>query len=135
MLPGLSRNAGMSGFPGSFGNATFGSGTGFPPMQMQAAFGQVLPNMAMGGVGPARRGGRQNHRTAGPYDRQPSDARAMRYRAGGSSDMVPPRSARAQHFPDAMSGSGSREAVQGRKMTDYQDLDAPQGASKPHMDY
>ena len=98
------------------------------------------------GVGPMRRGGYRNTpRVLGPYDRQPKDNRNARWN-GGAGRLTPPRnmsgSMRAAggglgRFADgSVAGSvGPKDAVQGRSLKSYEDLDAAGGAESSALDY
>jgi hypothetical protein len=86
------------------------------------------------GGGPMRRGGgRFNNRTGGPYDRPPRDQRNARWNPSGR--LTPPR---GNGLPGRLGGNprfteggaatvGPREAVQGRSLKSYEDLDAADG--------
>ncbi|KAK7530525.1 hypothetical protein IWX50DRAFT_674683 [Phyllosticta citricarpa] len=86
------------------------------------------------GTGPMRRGqgSRYGSRMGGPYDRQPKDARNMRWSSSGR--LTPPRGtsgrpAAGGRFSDGGVGAvGPREAVQGRSLKSYEDLDAAGGS-------
>jgi len=104
-----------------------------------------------GQVGPMRRsGGRFNNnnnnntRSNAPYDnRQGKDARNARWNNGsnvvtGGGRLTPPRTGRGSiggppRFPDAVAGgagaNGPREAVTGRSLKSYEDLDAAGGGA------
>ena len=121
---------------------------GFPgmppnPAAFSAFFGQQgIANGLSGmggdddrhGAGPMRRnnqGSRYSSRAAGPYDRQQKDARGMRW--SGSGRLTPPRGSGARpgtgRFTDGGSAAiGPREAVQGRSLKSYEDLDAAGGS-------
>lgn len=123
VMSGLPRNAGPNGFGANFGHPAFGPPMTFPPTQMQPPFAQVMGNMGIGGVGPARSGrSRQTNRANGPYDRIPNDARSNRWRAGGGGGRVSPRNVAPQVFPDAVAGGGSKESIAGRKVKTYDDI-------------
>lgn len=120
---------------------------GFPGMAPnQAAFSALFGQQGLangyggfGGdderhqAGPMRRGNtgaRYGNRAAGPYDRQQKDARTMRWN-GGSGRLTPPRgNGRAGAGPRYTDGGavGPREAVQGRSLKSYEDLDAAGGS-------
>lgn len=105
---------GMPGFPMAGGS--------FPPMfaGMQAGnWNPITDDRSGGGGGPIRRGGMGNrgqYRT-GPYDRRGNRFDGGRNRAGGS------------RWGDGAGGaaSGPREAVQGRSLKSYEDLDQVSG--------
>ncbi|GAB0137127.1 hypothetical protein EsDP_00005408 [Epichloe bromicola] len=104
---------GMPGFPMAGGS--------FPPMfaGMQAGGWNPITDDRSGGGGPIRRGGMGNrgqYRT-GPYDRRGNRFDGGRNRAGGS------------RWGDGAGGaaSGPREAVQGRSLKSYEDLDQVSG--------
>lgn len=145
----------------SLSNIPFGFPMGMPPGGLPpppgfpATFGQYPvtmpmppygPNYAMdpnSQVGPMRRGGgRFGNRTAGPYDRQPKDARNARWANPGG--MEPPRAMRGgmmgpppMRFADASGGAtvGPREAVAGRSLKSYEDLDAIGAEVKEELNY
>jgi hypothetical protein len=117
---------GPPGFPAIFGNP-------------QAPFGND-PRAA----GPIRRGGRAYQSTArtGPYDRRPRDPRYP----GESGRLSPPPGARrggASGGPGGRWGDGAaggaavgpREAVQGRSLKSYEDLDAVAGSGGGELNY
>ena len=122
-------------FPTTFGQypVTMPPGNWGP---LGASFGMVDP----AGVGPMRRGGsRFSTRTNGPYDRQPRDNRPMRY--NGSGRLTPPRGGGrpggVPRFPDGAAGAtvGPREAVAGRSLKSYEDLDAVEGSGNGELNY
>jgi len=100
---------------------------------------------ASGQVGPMRRGGgrfNNNVRGNAPYDnRQGKDARNARWNnagaTGGGGRLTPPRTGRGSiggppRFPDAVAGGAGanpREAVAGRSLKSYEDLDAAGGGA------
>jgi len=89
------------------------------------------------GVGPIRRGGQRfnNNRAPGPYDRPRKDG-GGRY-GGQGGRLTPPRNGgprRQSSFADGQGGS-SREAVQGRSLKSYEDLDAAGGSGTGALDY
>ena len=91
-------------------------------------------------VGPIRRGGgRFNNQRSGPYDRRPQNARF-----GANGRLTPPRTG----MPPRMGGGGGkwgdgagaqtvgpREAVQGRSLKSYEDLDAVAAATGGELNY
>ncbi|KAG6002184.1 hypothetical protein E4U21_003405 [Claviceps maximensis] len=100
---------GMPGFPVAGGS--------FTPMfaGMPTGGWNTMSDERSGGGGPIRRGGMGNrgqYRT-GPYDRRGGRADGMRNRVGGS------------RWGDGAGGAagGPREAVQGRSLKSYEDLD------------
>lgn len=118
---------GQPGFPGFFPGNVPGAGN-------WAASGNN------NGSGPIRRGGRQyqtNVRT-GPYDRRPNQ------RFGGESGRLspPPGSRRGGMTGGGRWGDGAgnasitpREAVQGRSLKSYEDLDAVAGSGSGELNY
>lgn len=104
------------------------------------------PGDDRGGVGPIRRGGgaRFTNTRPGPYDRRPRDPRF-----GGESGRLSPPSMRSGgpmrgaaggggRWGDGAAGSsavGPREAVQGRSLKSYEDLDAVAGAGGGELNY
>jgi hypothetical protein len=92
------------------------------------------------GAGPRRTGNRFNARPPGPYDRQNKDQRNARWN-GGSGRLTPPRGGpRPMMNPRFSEGGpgnvGPREAVQGRALKSYEDLDAAgTGNGSAELDY
>ncbi|KAL3427625.1 arsenite resistance protein Ars2 [Phlyctema vagabunda] len=131
MFPGM---PGLPGF-GQTGNFPFFAGA----VQTPPGWGAGLDSR---GAGPVRRGGRQyqsNART-GPYDRRPTDQRWGR-EAGRLS---PPGGRRGGSmggggkWGDGAAGAaavGPREAVQGRSLRSYEDLDAVAGGGSGELNY
>ena len=129
------HNFGMTGMPIGFNGAQ-----GFP-----AIFGNAQGPFNVGdnrGAGPIRRGGRQyqiNSRS-GPYDRRPN----QRY-GGDAGRSSPPGSRRVGvvgggggRWGDGAAGGaavGPREAVQGRILKSYEDLDAVAGGGGGELNY
>ena len=112
----------------------FGPSGGFPffPGTPQGAAGWAGPDSR--GGGPIRRGGRsyQNNARAGPYDRRPG-SRQQGYGPDSGRLSPPPGSRRGGaaggggRWGDGAAGGaavGPREAVQGRSIKSYEDLDA-----------
>lgn len=96
-----------------------------------------------GGVGPIRRGGGQrfNNTRPGPYDRRPRDPRQH-----GENGRLSPQGGRGGRMGGAGGGRwgdgaaggaavGPREAVQGRSLKSYEDLDAVAGAGGGELNY
>lgn len=123
------------------------------PMQMAALLSTVNGGNTLGGagddrfggVGPVRRGGnRYGQSRAGPYDR-PKDGRNQRWNNGGPGRLSPPRNSGPGGLPrgggvprydgQGAGAQGSREAVQGRSLKSYEDLDADGGAGTGALDY
>lgn len=85
-----------------------------------------------GGTGPMRRNRGSNNRAPGPYDRQSKDQRNMRWNQAGR--LSPPRigGMGGSGFPrgpprfgeGGALAMGPKEAVQGRSLKSYEDLDA-----------
>lgn len=139
-------NFGMAGIPPMPG---FGSG-GFPPFfaghAVQAPVGWASAGDDRGS-GPVRRGGGRFNSTqrAGPYDRrQPREQRwgetgrlsppAIGSRAGNR----PSGNGSGGKWGDGASGGaavGPREAVQGRSLKSYEDLDAVGGSGNGELNY
>lgn len=128
---------------------------GMPPAPFMAQFGQYpvtmppnwpgatgpyAPDGAMQS-GPIRRGGgrMKNGRAAGPYDRAAKDGRNMRWANGGR--MSPPgrrtSAGGAPRFADAGGAAtvGPREAVAGRSLKSYEDLDAVATGAQGELNY
>lgn len=89
-----------------------------------------------------RRGGGRftNNRPSGPYDRQARDSRNMRWNGGGR--LTPPRGGTGRvggrpSFADAGGAAtvGPREAVQGRSLKSYEDLDAVGTGGSGELNY
>ncbi|KAF2756654.1 hypothetical protein EJ05DRAFT_467054 [Pseudovirgaria hyperparasitica] len=141
-----------------------GTPRGFSLNQLQMNFGQGMPNPAAfqaflaqsgagnnwagpggdddrHGVGPMRRGGGRFTNTRGnnPYDRQTKDSRNMRWNAGNTGRLTPPRIGQRGNNPRYAEGGvatvGPREAVQGRSLKSYEDLDAVGGNTNGALDY
>ena len=92
-----------------------------------------------GGVGPMRRGGGRFGNRSGPYDRQNRDGRGPRF-GGSSGRLTPPRGGRVPsgppRFPDAIPAAvAPKEAVAGRSLKSYEDLDAVGGSGDGQLDY
>lgn len=119
---------------------------GFNPAQFGAFGGhpvQIPQGWAAGdrGAGPIRRGGgRFNDTRSGPYDRRPRDQRW----GGEGSRLSPPPGSRGGRpstggrWGDGAAGGatvGPREAVQGRSLKSYEDLDAVAGAGGSELNY
>jgi hypothetical protein len=139
-----------AGTPRGFNLQQFGLGNGMAPMQPFGPPGHFAPfftNAAQPGfgdnrgAGPIRRGGRQYQNTAraGPYDRRPNQ------RYGENGRLSPPPGARrggassgAGRWGDGAAGGaavGPREAVQGRSLKSYEDLDAVAGGGSGELNY
>ncbi|KAI9694594.1 MAG: hypothetical protein M1822_000210 [Bathelium mastoideum] len=135
------------GFPGGMPAGLTNPATAFPNM-----FGQ--PQASMPGNwgapgadfsddragGPMRRQNRfNNNRTGGPYDRQGRDTRNQRWNNSGR--LTPPRGAAGRGAGGSRFGEGGaatvgpREAVQGRSLKSYEDLDAAEGNANGELDY
>ncbi|KAI9743536.1 MAG: hypothetical protein M1818_002850 [Claussenomyces sp. TS43310] len=128
---------------------------GIPHMQGYGGLGQfptffaghpvTLPPGWNGGIddrgaGPIRRGGgRFNGTRSGPYDRRPQDQRWGRE----SGRLSPPSGARGTRPSGGRWGDGAagvaavgpREAVQGRSLKSYEDLDAVAGGAGGELNY
>lgn len=120
---GMNNVMGMPGFPMAPGN--------FPPMfaNMQSGGWNPMGDDRSGG-GPVRRGGMGGGRgqfRSGPYDRRGGGNRydAGRNRNGGS------------RWGDGAGGAagGPREAVQGRSLKSYEDLDQVSGGGSGELNY
>ncbi|RDL38581.1 putative Zinc finger protein [Venustampulla echinocandica] len=134
------QNFGMGGLPAMPG---FGPPGGFPPfLAGQAALGWPMGTDPRG-AGPIRRGGRQypGSTRTGPYDRRPRDQRW----GGESGRLSPPPGSRrggsmagGGRWGDGAAGVaavGPREAVQGRSLRSYEDLDAVAGGGSGELNY
>lgn len=146
MPAGTPRGFNLSNFSG------MPSMPGFPPGQFPAFFAghQVQAPAGWGGGddrgagGPMRRGGRFNNTARpGPYDRRPRD---QRWGGDGSRLSPPPggagrgggRASGAGRWGDGAGGgaaAGPREAVQGRSLKSYEDLDAVAGGGGGELNY
>jgi hypothetical protein len=137
----LQTFGGMNGMPAMPG---FGPPGGFPPFfaghAVQAPLGWIGGENR--GAGPIRRGGRQYQVNArpGPYDRQP---RTQRWGMEASRLSPPPGVRRGSmagggRWGDGAAGSaavGPPQAVQGRSIKSYEDLDAVAGAGSGELNY
>lgn len=150
----------MPGFPGSGGNAGFNM---FNPVAMQVPGSWQNPSAGSpGGPGPIRRGGgpRHNNSRSGPYDRRP-----MRWNPDGGITGGPPmhggggggRGGRnggigggpggfaaagatgtTGRWGDGAGGGaavGPREAIQGRTIKSYDDLDQAGNGAGGELNY
>jgi len=115
----------------------------FPGVQGAPPGWAGAPLEDRGGVGPIRRGGgpRFTNTRPGPYDRRPRDPRF-----GSESGRLSPPGLRAGQMRGGLSGGnrwgdgagaavGPREAVQGRSLKSYEDLDAVAGAGGGELNY
>jgi hypothetical protein len=123
------------------------SGNGFPPF--------IGPHAVMGSgwngpggyggedrarAGPIRRGYNRPNNRSTPYDRRPGDNRDARY-GGGQGHPGDPRGGRlgggAGRWGDGagVAAVGPREAVQGRSLKSYEDLDAVGGGGGSELNY
>jgi hypothetical protein len=127
------NNHGQAGTPRGFNLATapysaMGNG---PPNAIQVAQFMAQTGMAPSwgmpgeGGGPNRTGGgRFNARVPGPYDRNGGkDQRNARWNGSGRLSPVRGKPMMNPRFSDGV-GAGPREAVQGRALKSYEDLDA-----------
>jgi len=122
-----------------------------PPGQFPAFFGghavQAPPGWAPGGVddragGPIRRGvGRFSNQRTGPYDRRPREQRwgaeTGRLSPPGGRSGRPGASGVGRWGDGAGGGAAAppREAVAGRSLKSYEDLDAVAGAAGGELNY
>jgi len=123
--------------------ASPGFGTMFNGMQNGMAFNGRDGNTA--GGGPMRRGGRPygNNNRPGPYDRNNSGG--VRRWGADAGRLSPPAGNRrpggapgANRWSDGAAGGaavGPREAVQGRSLKSYEDLDAVAGSGAGELPY
>ncbi|KAL8966158.1 MAG: hypothetical protein Q9183_003496, partial [Haloplaca sp. 2 TL-2023] len=138
--PGMSPQ-GMAGQPffGNMGNhaVTTPNGAWVPGTPMT---GMPEGDGMMHTGGPMRRGGGRFNQRQGPYDRRQNSGGGMRY-GGGSGRLTPPRNGMpggrmmmagggAGKWGDGAGAQtvGPREAVQGRQLKSYEDLDAVGGS-------
>jgi hypothetical protein len=158
----LNNNHGQGGTPRGF-NLSNLQQFNLPPMPggMPNAM-QMAAFLAQGGMNPSWNGSHQpfgvvdderhaggpmrrtnnrftNNRAAGPYDRPNKDNRTARWNLPGR--LTPPRNgggraAGPPRFADGAAASvGPREAVQGRSLKSYEDLDAAGGDGTGALDY
>lgn len=143
-----------AGTPRGFNLQAFGGLNGMPAMGFGApSFAPFLAGHAVQAPlnwpagndrgGPVRRGGRQYQTTVrtGPYDRRPRDQRW----GDNGGRLSPPPGSRPRGGPapggrwgDGAAGGaavGPREAVQGRSLKSYEDLDAVAGAGSGELNY
>ncbi|KAF1989717.1 hypothetical protein K402DRAFT_401814 [Aulographum hederae CBS 113979] len=142
-LANIPMMSGMPGMTGQLPNAAqfsqyFAQGMA-PPMGFAMGFPGGDDDRHSGG--PRRNMGRMNsNRMAGPYDRQSRDSRNNRWNnTANAGRLTPPRAGGRPggRFPDA-GGAGSvapREAVTGRSIKSYEDLDAAGGSGTGELDY
>ncbi|KAI9676531.1 MAG: hypothetical protein M1817_000690 [Caeruleum heppii] len=163
MSAGTPRGFNLTNMPVNFNPALMGNGmfptpTGFPQtfghhaVQMPNPWGPPGADFNGGGddrhhPGPNRRGAGGNYRNnarTGPYERRgPRDGRDMRRNAGGAGGrMSPPRAGMgmrggAGKWGDGAGGAavGPREAVQGRSLKSYEDLDAVGSGGGGELNY
>lgn len=105
---------------------------GFNPIPFGAmpAFG--LPGDHRGGVGPMRNNMRVNSRASGPYDNRGMGREPRRSISGR---LTPPRS-RGIFMEGGEHTLGPKQAVEGRTMKSYNDLDAAGGnGGSTELDY
>ncbi|OWP03011.1 hypothetical protein B2J93_3637 [Marssonina coronariae] len=131
------QNFGMSGMPPMQGFGPPGFPSFFPPGNLPA--GNWNTGADGRGGGPVRRGGRsyQSNARTGPYDRRPS----QRFGENSGRLSPPPGSRRGGMVGGGRWGDGAagvvgpREAVQGRSIKSYEDLDAVAGAAGGELNY
>lgn len=139
----LQSFGGLAGMPGmaGFGGAPGGLPNFFAGHPVQAPMGWPGAMDGRGG-GPIRRGGRQFQNTSrtGPYDRRPREQRW----GVDSGRLTPPGAGSRGGMPgggkwgDGAAGGaavGPREAVQGRSLKSYEDLDAVAGSGSGELNY
>ncbi|KAH8593646.1 hypothetical protein B0O99DRAFT_207486 [Bisporella sp. PMI_857] len=129
-------NLAMNGIAaGAFGLPPF-----FNPQGVQSPFSPISDR----GVGAIRRGGRQyqNNVRTGPYDRPGQQSRQQRW--NDNSGRLSPPGGRPRNGAngggrwDGAAAGGAvapREAVQGRSLKSYEDLDAVEGAGSGELNY
>ncbi|KAF2099473.1 hypothetical protein NA57DRAFT_38699, partial [Rhizodiscina lignyota] len=133
--PGFPMNMSPTGMPNPGFQNMFPNGQPLPGSWVNP---NALPGTEGDGghqAGPNRRGGRNfGNRSAGPYDRQGGrDQRNMRW-----GQAVPGLG--SMRFADGAAGAaagamGPREAVQGRSLKSYEDLDAAGGSGTGELNY
>lgn len=124
----------------NFGNHTVQAPGGYMSMMGGMMNGDGMQHQ----TGPMRRGGRMNNMRSGPYDRRqqprfPNDGRLDPMLAG----MINPMARRGGGFGGAGKwgdGAGAqtvgpKEAVQGRTLKKYDDLDAVEGGGGGELNY
>ena len=130
MMPGINGN----GFPPFIGpHAVTGSG-------WSGAGGYNGDDRSR--AGPVRRGYNRNNNRSTPYDRRTGDNRDGRY-GGGQGRLGDPRGGRpglgagVGRWGDGagVAAVGPREAVQGRSLKSYEDLDAVGGGVGSELNY
>ena len=137
------NNFGLNGMPpmGGFGGAPGGFPAFFAGHAVQAPLGWAGANDR---GGPVRRGGRQYNQPSartGPYDRQ----QPRQQRWGDNAGRLSPPGGRPRtgtgaggRWGDGAAGGaavGPREAVQGRSLKSYEDLDAVAGSGGGELNY
>jgi hypothetical protein len=135
-----------AGTPRGFNLQNFGM-NGMPMPMNGGSFAPFFPGMPLdprnqnGAGGPMRRGGRQNgSNRSGPYDRQGGN---QRFGRDGGRLSPPPANRRGgsaaggRGWDGAAGGAavGPREAVQGRILKSYEDLDAVAGGGSGELNY
>jgi hypothetical protein len=119
----------------------FGQPGGFAPFFAGAGqIASVWGNNGDRGSGPIRRGGRQyqNNTRTGPYDRRPRDPR---FNQDTGRLSPPPGSRRGTaatgngRWGDGAGGPAPVQAVQGRSLKSYEDLDAVAGGGAGELNY
>lgn len=101
----------------------------FAPGNPMQTGGWSTPSDDRGGHGPIRRGGMQRTHRAGPYDRRPN----ARYEGSGGG-----RHRGGGRWGDGAAGGaavGPREAVQGRSLKSYEDLDHVASGGGSELNY
>jgi hypothetical protein len=128
------------GLPNAMQMAAFLAQSGINPTWNggHAAFGVAEDDRHASG--PMRRNNQRfGSRPAGPYDRPNKDNRNARWNAPGR--LTPPRNGASRpggppRFADGAAASvGPREAVQGRSLKSYEDLDAAGAGGTGALDY
>ncbi|KAK5174474.1 uncharacterized protein LTR77_001554 [Saxophila tyrrhenica] len=111
----------------------------FPPgMSMPPGFNPMAMPGMQGGFGPVRSGGRHmmnNGRMGGPYAR--NDGRGRGPGGRGGMPMMPPGMGMGMSMEGGAGAMGPQEAVQGRSLRSYEDLDAagPEKETTAELDY
>ncbi|KAI9846303.1 MAG: hypothetical protein M1838_001333 [Thelocarpon superellum] len=150
---GTPRGFNLSHMPMGFnpvlgGNGMFPPSVGFPvtsfhqPIQRSDAAGFGAGDDRHQ-TGPVRRGGRYGgSNRPGPYDRRPRDGRDPRWAAGAGGGLSPPHGGMSRPSGAGKWGDGAggmavlpREAVQGRSLKSYEDLDAVGGGGGGELNY
>lgn len=152
---GFSMNSMPMGFNPGLPGGMFPPAAGFPPffpqnpLPMPGTWGPPGADLHGGDdrhhPGPVRRGGNYRNVRTGPYDRRSRDGRDARWNGVGGR-LTPPRGGGGPGGRPGGGGNkwgdgagvaavGPREAVQGRNLKNYEDLDAVGGGAGSELNY